>query len=69
MEQEHIEEALEISRDIDKKAIERSNRAARQLADAGIELGGYRLEPALGGTLLDRPLLTAAHFGKKPGQQ
>lgn len=69
MDQEHIEEPPNLHRDVDKKAIDRSNRATRQLADAGIELGGYRLEPALGGTLLDRPLLTAVHFGQKQGHQ
>ena len=69
MEQQRIEEALNVNRDVDRQAIERSNRATKQLAEAGIELGGYRLEPALGGTLLDRPLLTAVHFGQKQGHQ
>lgn len=31
----------------------RSEQAKKQLADVGIALGGYRLEPALGGKILD----------------
>ena len=33
---------------IDPTAIERSRQAAKQLADVGVKLGGYKLEPALG---------------------
>ena len=40
---------------IDRTAIERSRRAAKQLAEVGIKLGGYRLEPALGGKILRNP--------------
>ncbi len=42
-------------REIDRTAIERSRQAARQLADVGIKLGGYKLEPPLGGKLLRNP--------------
>ena len=37
---------------IDATAVDRSRQAAKQLADVGIELGGYRLEPALGGKII-----------------
>lgn len=37
---------------IDRTAIERSRQAAKQLADVGVKLGGYRLKPALGGKIL-----------------
>ncbi len=37
---------------IDPTAIERSRQAAKQLADVGLKLGGYRLKPALGGRLI-----------------
>ena len=37
---------------IDRTAIERSRQAAKQLADVGVKLGGYRLEPALGGKII-----------------
>ena len=35
----------------------RSEQAEKQLADVGITLGGYRLEPALGGKILRFPWL------------
>lgn len=34
-----------------------SEQAERQLADVGITVGGYRLEPALGGKILRLPWL------------
>ena len=37
---------------IDRTAIDRSQQAAKQLADVGVKVGGYRLEPALGGKLV-----------------
>ncbi len=62
MERQHPEETLDANRNVDKKAMERCDQAARQLADAGIELGGYRLGPALGGSAFDRPILTSIHL-------
>ena len=32
--------------------IDRSQQAAKQLAEVGVKVGGYRLEPALGGKLV-----------------
>ena len=37
---------------IDQTAIDRSRQAAKQLADVGVKVGGYRLEPAVGGKLV-----------------
>ena len=52
MDQNHIDEITENNPNVDPTAIERSRQAAKQLADAGIKLGGYRLTPALGGPIL-----------------
>ena len=52
MDQEQLEKIIEANPHIDPTAIDRSRQAARQLADAGIKLGGYRLRPALGGVTI-----------------
>ena len=49
MTKDQLAKILKENPKIDRTAIERSRQAAKQLADVGIELGGYRLEPALGG--------------------
>ncbi len=54
-----FEEIADVNRQVDKTAIERCDHATQQLADVGIKLGGYKLEPALGGTVLDRSLLNS----------
>ncbi len=46
---ERVAEILEKNPRIDRTALDRSRQAAKQLADVGVKLGGYRLEPALGG--------------------
>lgn len=51
MDQEHLDEIIRDNPNVDPTAIERSRQAAKQLADAGIKLGGYRLMPALGGLI------------------
>lgn len=61
MEQDHLEKILEANPNIDRTAIDRSRQAVKQLADAGIKLGGYRLTPALGGT-------TVKHSDRLSGQ-
>ena len=48
MEQDQLNKIIERNPGIDPTAIERSRQAAKQLAEVGIELGGYRLAPALG---------------------
>ena len=48
MEQHHLKEIMKNNPNIDRTAIDRSRQAVKQLADAGIVLGGYRLTPALG---------------------
>ncbi len=60
MERRLIEEIENADPNVDGTAIERSDRAVKQLADVGIKLGGYKLEPALGGTVLDRPILSSS---------
>lgn len=69
MERKFVEEIVDANPNVDDTAIERCDDAARQLADAGIELGGYRLDPALGGTVLDRPILTSLHVPHRSRQQ
>lgn len=49
MDQNHLDKIIKENPNVDPTAIERSHQAAKQLADAGIKLGGYRLMPALGG--------------------
>ena len=44
----------------------RSEQAEKQLADAGIKLGGYRLQPALGGKIIDFRQAAGAKRGWVP---
>lgn len=53
MDQEHLDEIIKDNPKVDPTAIERSRQAVKQLADAGIKLGGYRLMPALGGPSIE----------------
>lgn len=53
MEQHELDAIIEANPSIDRTAIERSRQAVKQLADAGIKLGGYRLKPALGGATVE----------------
>lgn len=49
---------------IDRATLDRCREVERQLAAVGIKLGGYRLEPALGGTAIppyQQPLTTQAN--------
>lgn len=55
MKTNQLTEILRENSKIDPTAIERSSQAAKQLAEVGIKLGGYRLAPALGGQLLKNP--------------
>lgn len=52
MDQDQLEKIIKDNPNIDRTAIDRSRHAMKQLADAGIELGGYRLKPALGGATI-----------------
>lgn len=49
MEKNRLDEILRKNPKIDRVVVDRSQQAAKQLADVGIKLGGYRLKPALGG--------------------
>lgn len=49
MEQDKLNEIIKQNPGIDPTAIERSRQIDERLAAVGIKLGGYRLEPALGG--------------------
>ena len=60
MERNLIEEIEHANPNVDGTDMERCDRAVNQLAEAGIKLGGYKLEPALGGTVLDRPILSSS---------
>ena len=55
MEKDRLAEILKKNPKIDRAAVDRSQQAAKQLADVGIKVGGYRLEPALGGTTIKNP--------------
>lgn len=44
-----MSEILERNPQIDRATLDRSRQVEEQLAALGIKLGGYRLEPALGG--------------------
>jgi len=52
MEKDHLVRILKRNPNIDRTAIDRSQQAAKQLAEVGVKVGGYRLEPALGGKLV-----------------
>lgn len=49
MEKDHLTKILDKNPSIDRAAVDRARQAAKQLADVGIKVGEYRLEPALGG--------------------
>ena len=49
MRHDELDEVARANPNVDPTAIERSRQAVKQLADAGIEIGGYHLAPALGG--------------------
>ena len=51
MRQNDPDEIVRASPHVDPTAIERSRQVEKQLADAGIEVGGYHLTPALGGAI------------------
>ena len=57
------ERASWIARQLDRDTLERSRRVREQLAAVGITLGGYRLEPALGGPTQssEQPLASRAN--------
>ena len=61
MEPDHLIQVIKDNPNIDRTAIDRSRQAAKQLADVGITLGGYRLMPALGGA-------TIKHSDSRAGQ-
>ena len=52
MEKDQVARILKRNPNIDRTAIDRSRQAAKQLAEVGVKVGGYRLEPALGGKLV-----------------
>ena len=62
MEKDHLARILKRNPNIDRTAINRSQQAAKQLAEVGIKVGGYRLEPALGGKLV-------RHLGQSPSRK
>lgn len=49
-----LEEVLRSNPHVDPTALERIREATKRLEDVGIEVGSYRLEHPLGGTILTR---------------
>lgn len=49
MKTEQLAQILKKNPGIDRTALERSRQAAKQLAEVGVAVGGYRLDPPLGG--------------------
>ena len=60
MQENRPPETLKPSPTIRETELARSEQAAKQLADVGIKLGGYRLQPALGGKIIDWRQATGA---------
>lgn len=52
---DRLDEILKKNPKVDRVAVDRGEQAAKRLADVGIKLGGYRLEPALGGGTIKGP--------------
>ena len=65
MKTKQLGEVLKEDPRIDPTAIERSRQAAKQLADVGVKLGGYRLKPALGGKMLRNSGQSARRSGRR----
>ncbi len=55
MDHDYPDDILKKNPAIDRTAVERCRKAVKQLADVGITVGGYRLEPALGGPSIKNP--------------
>lgn len=52
MEGNQLSQTLKKNPQIDRATLDRSRQVEEQLAAVGIKLGGYRLEPALGGAAI-----------------
>ena len=65
MEKDHLARILKRNPKIDRTAIDRSQQAAKQLAEVGVKVGGYRLEPALGG----KPVRGSGQSPRRKGRQ
>ena len=62
--QDALATILDRNSNIDRATLDRSREVERQLSAVGIKLGGYRLEPALGGTAVSpckQPLTSRAN--------
>ena len=65
MEKNDLARILQRNPNIDRTAIDRNQQAAKQLAEVGVKVGGYRLEPALGG----KPVPSSRQSPVRKGQQ
>ena len=65
MEKDHVARILKRNPTIDRTAIDRSRQAAKQLGEVGVKVGGYRLEPALGGKLVRNPEQSLSRKGQQ----
>ncbi len=52
LEKDRVAEILDANPKIDPTAVDRGREAAKRLAEVGIQIGDYKLEPALGGAIL-----------------
>ncbi|MXY70352.1 MAG: hypothetical protein F4Y47_17620 [Acidobacteriia bacterium] len=62
--QDALAAILDRNPNIDRATLDRSREVEHQLSAVGIKLGGYRLEPALGGTAVPpctQPLTSRAN--------
>ena len=57
MDKDQLAKILDTNPGVDQATLDRNRQVEKQLAAVGIKLGGYRLEPALGGS------------GIRPGEQ
>ena len=64
MKTDQLADILKKNPQIDRTAVDRSRQAAKQLAEVGVKLGGYRLAPALGGKLLRNSKQSATGSGQ-----
>lgn len=63
-EQDALAAILDRNPNIDRATLDRCREVEHQLSAVGIKLGGYRLEPALGGTAIPpgtQPLTSRAN--------
>ena len=64
MDKDQLAKILDTNTGVDQATLDRNRQVEKQLAAVGIKLGGYRLEPALGGSGIrsgEQPLTSQAN--------